>query len=301
MRRVGLAAVGLVTVLASCASSGGGESAPSTTAAAGTPAPNTFTSMAAYFIGNSLSQDTLGGSPMGYLGIDMLARQAGFTFEPDGYHINCGQSLATIAEYPTETCEVSTDTGPLAEALPSDLWDVVTAQPYPGGNSTLLSDETVIADIAASIRSDASLFVLTGWPGHSNYRDVWDSSVADTDATPTTHSRAYFDLLMQRLDTKGVESQLIPTGEVLYRLDGYLREGRIEGMASVSDLYRDQIHLNNIGQWVASVTAASVILGADPDTFHKPIAPWFGEDSAFPPGFVPLVQQTVDEVLRDRP
>ncbi len=259
--------------------------------------PKTKTPVAAYFIGNSLTWDTLGGKPNKFVSLNVLARQAKYKFEPMGYHILCGSSLVNIANNPDETCvDPEPDIGPLAQAFPSAEWDVVSAQPYPGEDSTLLSDELMIRDVMDSASPDTAFYILTGWPRISEFEESWLSDIADDDGTPTTHARQYFDLLAQRLsDDRDVT--IIPVGEVLYQLGRRIEAGDIPEYSDLSELYRDEAHLTEPGQWAVGVTAASVILGVDPHEFGKPGNPWYGNPSKYSLEFIAVVRDVVAEVL----
>lgn len=294
MRQAAVIGACVALLASACVSSGSSSDGEIGEAPPDARSPASFTPVAAYFVGSSLTWDTLGDRPMDYLGIDMLARQAGIEIAPNGYHIICGMSLLAIAQDPSATCIGGSEYGPLAEALPSDGREVLTVQPDPGFGSTLLSDEKVITQMVGRVRGGAGVFVLAAWPRLPIHRETRTSTVEDSDETASVLARDYFEHLVDRLADAGVEAKIIPAGEALYRFDKHLSEGSVGGMTSIADLHRDEVHLSSAGQRVASVTAATAILAVDPHLFGKPIAPWFGA-AASAPEFVALVQERVED------
>lgn len=261
--------------------------------------PEDLRTLAMYSIGNSLTADTLGPISNGISSFFVLARQADVVIDPLGYHIACGSNLRAIEDHPTDTCvDPVDDIGPLASAIPNPSWNVMTVQPYPGSESTFSSDVDVISHISNDVGPDTRVFIFTGWPPHDGYEDSWSAPITVGPDTPTTLSRAYFVRLMAELETE-IDNDviLIPAGEVLYRLDQRLVSGAVPGMTDVSDLYRDDLHLNSLGQWVAGVTAASVILEVDPFTFGKPGDPWYGDGSEFSREFMDTARTVIAEVI----
>jgi hypothetical protein len=117
---------------------------------------------------------------------------------------------------------------------------------------------------------------------------------------PTAHSRLYFDTLLDRLENRiDQKVRLIPTGEVLYRMHLRLASGDVPRMTEIADLYRDEVHLNSVGQWLSGVTAASVITGTDASVFGKPRR-WYGDNADFSGELVQTVRSVVAEVLSER-
>jgi hypothetical protein len=188
--------------------------------------------------------------------------------------------------------------GRFDDALPSSDWDFLVVQPFPGEGSTLTTDIEVIQDLAQMVSQDTTVLVFTGWPSLQNFEESWDSTSDITDDSPTVHSRAYFDTLIQRLDDLiDQDVELIPTGEVLSRMQPRLASGDVPGLESVADLYADDVHLSELGSWLSGVTAASVITGVDPFVFGKPSSPWYGDNTGFSKEYIQTVREVVAEVL----
>ncbi len=179
--------------------------------------------------------------------------------------------------------------GDFQAALAGPDWDFVGFQPYPGAGSTFSTDLAVIEDLAAGLDPDTTVLVFTGWPPADGFTETWDQDLEMGDDTPTTHARAYFDALVGELDRLLPNRVvLVPSAEVLYRLDGELAEGKVPGISRVEDLFGDEVHLNPRGNWVSGVTLASVVLDENPATFGKPSDPWYGNRADYSPEFIAL-------------
>lgn len=282
----------LVPVLVLLASCGG--AATTTTAVAPEP-------ISAYFVGNSLTNGTLNSLVDDVRSYGVLARQADYLVRPLGWHIKCGASLLSIFENPEDVCiQPATHVGEFPDALPIGDWDYLVVQPYPGAGSTLATDIRVITELASMVSRDTTVAVFTGWPRIGEYSETWNAAGTVSDDSPTEHSRLYFDTLVSRLTEElGQEVQLVPTGEVLYRMQSELTSGAVPGLSDLADLYSDDVHLGKPGNWLSGVTAASVMTGADPDAFDKPDEPAYGDDSEYSNEYIRLVWAVVEEVLSE--
>lgn len=271
----------------------------SPTPSATTAAPRE--AISAYFVGNSLTNGTLNWLVDDVRPYVMLAQQAGHLVQPLGWHIKCGSSLLSIFENPGDVCvDPAGSVGNFTEALPAGEWDYLVVQPYPGPGSTLATDIHVITELAQMVSGDATLMVFTGWPSINGFFEAWNAPGPINDESPTVHSRAYFDTLVRRLeDALDREVALIPTGEVLYRMQAGLASVDVPGISDLADLYSDDEHLGQPGNWLAGVTAASVMTGADPGVFYKPIEPAYGDDSEFSTEYTGLVRAVVEDVLSE--
>lgn len=259
-----------------------------------------MTRTAAYFVGNSLTNDTLGPESQGFRSFYVLATQADHMMDPLGWHIRCGSSLEAIAANPDDTCvDPVVGIGTFDEAIPRTAWDYIVVQPYQSPASTLETDLAFIQTIADAAGPTSTILILTGWPGHADFDDTWADTSPIADDSRTTHSRNYFETLLRRARARVVNNiALIPSAEVLYRIDEHLREGDVPGLSSRADLYRDDIHLNSIGGWLSGVTAASVMTGTDPQTFGKPSS-WYGDNGDFSAEYIALVRSIVADVLAE--
>jgi hypothetical protein len=309
--RIGWAA-GVALLLAACGSAAPATTVPSSTVAdtattSTTPLTITTTTRAptprisAYFVGNSLTGGTLGAESGGYRSWYVLVTQADHVVNPLGWHIRCGSSLIGTYENPADTCvDPDPEIGDFQAALPGTGWDFVSFQPYPGGGSTFSTDLAVIEDLSAALDPDTTVLIFTGWPRVDGFTRTWEQDLEVDGDTPTVHARAYFDRLIDELDRLLPNRVvLVPSAEVLHRLDAELAEGKVPGMSGVEDLFGDDVHLSSLGNWVSGVTLAAVVLDEDPATFGKPSDPWYGNRADYSPEFIALVRRVVAEVLAE--
>lgn len=229
-----------------------------------------------YHIGNSLTWDALEGV-RAVTGTDLEA----------GYHIRCGGSLPYIWGHPTDTCLPSVPSyGTFNDALPNHNWDAVTIQPY--FDSTLAIDTVTINQFIGLTRSrpensQTVFYVYETWPQTiwGQYGDVWNTPAVDEDDTLTWQRRGYFEHLYNRIDNStDAIVRSIPVGEVLYQLSLQL---------DINDFYRDEIHLSELGRYVAGATFQAVIAKTNPFNALP--------QSALEPDLYPIINETILQVV----
>ncbi len=219
-----------------------------------------------YTIGNSLTND------MVPEGVGALASDSGTPLAV-GFHIRAASSLTYIVANPADP--TFTLGGPWNTALRDTAWDHVTLQPYRGAGSTLGSEKAAIhtlIDLArAGPSSQTRFYVYAAWPGQDdtagNYAEYWRQPVSSAATQPTTLAKAYFDELHRQLqqDYRGVaDVRVIPVGDVFLRLDQEFRAGKYPGITSINDLYRDPVHMGDVGRFAAAATVYCTIYGRAP-------------------------------------
>ena len=251
-----------------------------------------------YHIGNSLTVDA---NPWA---LDAYGPQVGINFTI-GCHIRSSASLEYIWNNPLDN-DFGTPPEPFGtygNALPNYQWDYLVLQIHAAMDSTLGADLSAIANFAALLRSnplnaDTPIYIYTPWssqpfdpviPGVT-YPDLWLRPAADLPDQPTVMSRAYYDLLSQHTGLRQ-----IPVGEVFYQLDQRLQAGALPGFTSALDLYRDPIHANSFGKYIALATTFSVITGQNPSGLIAPEG-FGGVPSPFTEDFYQLVHEVIWQV-----
>lgn len=289
------------------------ESSTTTTVTTTTVAPTTTSSttttttpvdpntVSAYFIGNSLTDDTLGPLVDAVRSFTVMASETGHTVAPLAWNLECNASLISIVTTVGESCGNPVEgIGYLEEALPTYDWDFLMVHPYPGRGSTLATDIEVIEGLARMVSPETTVLVFTGWPRYPEFTEEWIADETIDDESPTSFSRVYMTTLTDRLsDILEQDVRLVPSAEVLFRLEPRIAAGDIPGLKSLSDLYVDTAHLGTMGQWLSAVTAASVLTGDDPAVFEKPEAPWYGDGEGFSEKYTDAVHEIVAEVLSE--
>jgi hypothetical protein len=173
-----------------------------------------------FLIGNSLTWDTVPSRLDGNV----------------HWHVDCGKSLKFIHESPESPCVQTSRLWPLA--LRTAQYDMISVQPHYG--TTLEEDEEVIS-AWLKLQPRAVFVIHTGWARHATLREEF----ADADpAGPLTHSPAYFNELLRRLRQSHPDRQFRSTRamELLYRIADDIDAGQAP-LASIEDLYRDNIHM----------------------------------------------------------
>lgn len=229
-----------------------------------------------YQIGNSHTWDSMPRD-----GFPLLVEQAGRTLV-NGWHIECGQSLAYITGNPEEVCVPPNEFGTWQTALVDHRWDAITLQTHTSGSG--IEEFEAIRIIASTLPATQSTRVLlyVNWPriNGRSFKDGWSIAYGSEDQT-VIQSFGYFAWLhkmMMDADLGNVSVDYVPIGAVLAELDLRLRSGKVAGLNSADDLYRDTLHMNNVGRYVASLTLLAVAynydvrqLGQPPAIYNEPI------------------------------
>jgi len=207
--------------------------------------------------------------------------------------------------------------------LPSNNWDVVTLEPYPGavdggggGIATQGIDTTVISNFVVAAHSagnnaSARFYIYEPWPQVYNYSDTndystsWLTSVANSPSQATTLCRGYFQNLFEAVKSNQPNIGMIPVGEVFYALQAKMNAGLIPGFTNVNQLHRDAYHLNNFGVDIAGFTAYATLFKQSPvGLADNPnigtgsyTAPYSDPSVAMAAAAVGVMQQTVWEVV----
>ena len=235
-------------------------------------ANNSLASTTAYFIGNSLTEDS---QPNG---VAALASDNGKDLTV-GYHIRSGASLDYIWTHPTDITNTNSFGG-FTNALSGNAWDIVTIQPFNSAGSTLASDTQRIIDLIglneAGPSTSTDYYIYDAWPQlPGDYKTLWTQRIPNTPDQPTTLTREYFDRLYNNVTSALGDSTsvyTIPIGEVLYNLDLLFESGAVPSFTDVSQLYRDNFHLEyDIGRWVAANTVYATIFKENPTGLQKPL------------------------------
>lgn len=205
-----------------------------------------------------------------------MLQTRGFSGATVGYHVNCGSSLINTWNNPSQTCAGIPSTPSIfTTALSNNDWTAMSAQPFPGSGSTLGTDTDVIQNLHTLMQqrpanAQSPLFIYAPHPYISqalSYEELWTTTAPDTgDSQPTTASREYFHRLYHRLEPiLGKDNlSMIPTGEVLHELDVRMKRGEIPGYTNAYQLYSDDIHLGNAGDYILGVTTMAAYTGQDP-------------------------------------
>ena len=284
-----------------------------------------------YHVGNSLTGDLTSKLPKL---VTQYEQEQGNTYVW-GMHFRAATSLTFIHANPTDpkssSCagigEKATShsnkpgapdkNGPFVPwtvALPGQHWDAVTLQVWQDNDkATLQRDTEAVNDMIKVTRTrpdnaGTRFFIYAPWTV-SKYGALDSFSKAYLTPTPDAPdqlgaaTRDYFRHVTDAVHKTNLEVALIPAGEVFLALDEKMRAGKFEGLNSVQQLHRDQIHLNSIGKNIAAWTAYAVIFKKSPvglpnnSHLKDSLVPPFQNVAEVSPADLKLIQETIWEVV----
>jgi len=267
-------------------------------------------SLNTYHIGNSLTWDARIGD-----GLPTLAGDAGLQLNT-GFHINCNQSLSTIAANPDEVCVSPNSFGTYTQAFADNAWDAITLQPFSG--STPQQEYLAFKSLVQQARLnpdnlDTRFYLYASWPGtpHAGatfYSEWYDPAPVDPN-TDLVRNANGFNWIFERLkadpDLQGVDLSIIPVGDVLAEIDFRMRSDLIPGFTDGRQLYRDAVHMNNLGQFIAANTVIATMFGQDttgtPTNSGFEAGPFQGIPIEITPDLATAVQKAVWYVTSSYP
>jgi hypothetical protein len=255
-----------------------------------------------YQIGNSHTFDSLPRD-----GLPALFESAGFNLI-NGWHIRCARSLNYITQHPDSVCVESNNFGKWIPALANHSWCAIVLQTHNGstGNEELNAISTILAPVA-DLRN-TQVYVYVNWPRIQGreFRDVWGSGYSGGEQR-VVQSASYFQWLAHELKSNhrlAEEISFIPVGNVLSELDRRFREGEFVGFNKVDDLYRDDVHMSNVGKYVVGLTIMATLLDYDIRLLGAPPKPYGRPTSNFrviTPELADYLQQVVWAVVSNLP
>ena len=81
-------------------------------------------------------------------------------------------------------------------------------------------------------------------------------------------TKNYYETLTTTLRSTETEKNLsfymIPVGHVMQKLDQLMMGGLVPGYGRITDIYKDTIHLDNIGSYIAATTFYATIFKQNP-------------------------------------
>ena len=124
--------------------------------------------------------------------------------------------------------------------------------------------------IRSTDNTETDLFIYCTWPKNTgegladfDYSEAWLSEYFRED-TLRSVSEGFFDYLEKSVNACCEDINFVNVGRVMYQFDQKAKSGRIPGFSGAGALYRDRLHLNNVGRYIAGLTMFSSIFGIDP-------------------------------------
>lgn len=190
-----------------------------------------------------------------------------------GWHISWGASLPSIWSRPFEPAVANA--GALGQALVDCTWDVLTVQLWGADSVGDVAAAKGMIAMALAKNPELQSFLVETWVHKEktlvpDFPTQWNRpwKEGDTYGIPPIHCQAYARLVFKRLREATADLRhpvrLIPIGSVMAELDRRMRAGQVAGFTRVEELYNDDVHLTENGNYVALETFYAVILGKDP-------------------------------------
>lgn len=220
-----------------------------------------------YMIGNSLTDEVL------YNGFDTLVESQGYTLEW-ARHMIPGAPLDWILNNSTSGFNTN-PYGYFPQAFSNYTWDAVTLQPY---DRRVHEDVRAIDEILTQLEinsPEAQVYIYAQWPNNNGqdwetqwlrpYTGGWDG---------TQRTKDYYETLtltLNETDSPLKPFYMIPVGHVMYELHQRMEAGLIPNYTSITQVYADDSHLNDVGSYIVATSFFATIFQQSPIGLPIPI------------------------------
>ena len=221
-------------------------------------------------------------------------------------HVIPGASLVWLWDHPNDGFLVP-PYGTPANAFTNYDWDVVTLQPF---NENIENDKAMLLNYANLLKDkspDVQFYIYSRYPrcpgGDAQIRNVtaeqWTNLWNRTDGNQ--ESRKFFEDLYTAFNAtnKGGLNKgalIIPVGDVMNTLNEKAVAGQVPGVTKIWDVYKDGIHVNNIGAYLIMGTFYSTIYKEDIRGTKVP-----ADYGTIDPAIVEIIQETIFDVVFTHP
>jgi len=220
-----------------------------------------------YHVGNSVT-DTIN-----YNGLSQLAQSRGHK-PVFGRHTIPGAGLSWIWQHPADGFREE-PFGYYPNALPNYQWDALTLEPFDRHLDDNEGDVVMAKNyinLALPKSPNLQIYVYSRWPRREGdgsldfdqkwlrkYTGSWDG---------TEESKDYFEKLTFELRKAYPKIQkqilLVPVGDVLYELNQRMKGGHVPGYSSITQVYADGIHFNDVGSYIVGSTFYATLYKENP-------------------------------------
>lgn len=251
-----------------------------------------------YHVGNSITD------AINYNSFGQLAQSRGHKYV-FGRHMIPGAPLSWIWEHRDQGFREE-PFGYYPNALPNYQWDVLTLQPYDrhieGNDGDVVMAKNYI-DLALPKSPDLYIYVYSRWPrreqdGSLDFDKKWlRKYTGGYDGTEET--KDYFEKLTLELRKANPKIRdrifMVPVGDVLYELNQQMKAGKVPGYTSITQVYADGIHFNDVGSYIVGCTFYATLYKDNPKGLTA--TPYKVNN----PQLVSIIQDAVWKVVRKHP
>lgn len=269
---------------------------------------NAQTTKSVYFIGNSVTD------AINYAGMVKMAQAKGYT-QNWGREMIPGSPLVGLWDGRATAGFSEQPYGLPANAFPNYIWDCISLQPFDrgidGSDGDLAMSRNFI-DLAKSKSPNVQFYIYGRWPRCSEPNNNPAGHLSDPQCTPeewnrrwnrtfpgsefnSEESRMFFEKLTDAINASnpGVKKILmVPVGEVFASLNNKMAQGLVPGYPSIWKVYADNIHIDNVGSFIATCTFLSTFYATDPRGLQVP-----SEFGAIDANLVSIIESTIWEVV----
>ena len=248
------------------------------------------------FVGHSLVGPTLPGL------VEAALKQLGAPSVVQAQIIN-GASLAYNWDHAAEAEGIGARAR-LADH-PADVLILTEAQPLAGHikYSATAANVAKFAALAVESNPDTRVYVYETWPSLSSGPGVMVDG--DPDAGVAWRERLALDLpLWQGVASDasalaGHEVALIPAGQAMGQLSDAIRAGKVPGIATIQDMFVDDIHPNGKGLYFLAMLHVAAISGQTPVGLPAKLTrAWASRDAVISDELARVLQQIAWESLQ---
>jgi hypothetical protein len=230
--------------------------------------PEAAKTLRVYFVGNSVT-DTIN-----YRGLEALAKSRGYK-HVWGRHMIPGAPLQWIWQHPDQGFQEQ-PYGHYPTALTKYQWDALCLQPFDrhikGDQGDIVMAKNFIT-MALTKSPVLQVYIYARWPrkdkdGSLDYGEKWlRKYTGGWDGTNET--KDYFERLTLELRKACPKLKkpvlMVPVGHVMYELDQQMEAGKMPGFTNIGQVYKDGIHLNNVGSYIVACSFFATLYGEHPE------------------------------------
>ncbi|MEQ6203462.1 calcium-binding protein [Sulfitobacter sp. HNIBRBA2951] len=184
--------------------------------------------------------------------------------------------------------------------LPSGDYDtVIVTEAIPLDDQILWNDTqgyvARYANLAQSADPDAQVYLYETWHEIGADTNAWRAQI-ESDLP------AWQGIVDDVNAAGGAEVLMIPAGQAMGALHDRIEAGDVPGLTSIRDLFSDNIHLNDTGNWFMAAIHASAVADIDVailplETVNEWGVPYDGPDAALARIMAEVIDDTFDEFL----
>ena len=189
------------------------------------------------------------------------------------------------------------------DVLPSGEYDhVIVTEAIPLDAQIQQNDSQGYAqryfDLAYSANADTQFYVYETWHEIGADTHAWRAQIADD----LPKWQGIVDHINDNSPAGAPEALVIPAGQAMAALHDKIEAGEVPGLTSIRDLFSDNIHLNDTGNWFIAALQASAVTGVDAATLPLETSnawgvPYGAPDAAVAQVMADVINETVDTFL----